>query len=70
VQFGKPDAGLGNARTATLPGDGLHESAEPVVRPYWLLDNIEAAIAAAVNALMKRLGVPESASSWSPGRCR
>ncbi len=23
LQFGKPDAGLGNARTATLPGGGL-----------------------------------------------
>ena len=57
VQFGKPDAGLGNALTATLPGGGLvgvrapmHESEEPVVRPYWLVDNIEAAIAAAVKA--------------------
>ena len=57
VQFGKPDAGLGNARTASLPGGGLvgvrapmHESEEPVVRPYWLVDNIEVAIAAAVKA--------------------
>jgi len=57
VQFGKPDAGLGNARTAVLPGGGLlgvrapmHETEEPVVRPYWLVDNIEAALAAAVEA--------------------
>ena len=57
VQFDKPDAGLGNARAATLPGDGLvgvrapmHESEVPVVRPYWLVDNIEAAVAAAVKA--------------------
>lgn len=57
VHFSKPDVGLGNARTAPLPGDGLvgvrapmHESEEPVVRPYWLVDNIEAAIAAAVKA--------------------
>ena len=42
VQFGEPDAGLGNARTAELPGGGLvgvrvpmHEMEEPVVRPYW-----------------------------------
>ena len=46
VQFGKPDAGLGNARTAALLGVGLvgvrppmHEKEEPVVRPYWLVKN-------------------------------
>jgi predicted enzyme related to lactoylglutathione lyase len=57
VQFGEPDAVLGNARTAAPPGGGLvgvrapmHESEEPVVRPYWLVDDIEAAVAAAVEA--------------------
>ena len=57
VQFGEPDAGRGNARTAALPGGGLvgvrapmHEAEEPVVRPYWLVDDIEAAVAAAVKA--------------------
>jgi len=57
VQFGKPDAGLGNARTAALPGGGLvgvraplRETEGPVVRPYWLVDDIEAAVAAAVEA--------------------
>ena len=57
AQFGEPDAGLGNARTAALPGGGLvgvrapmHETEEPVVRPYWLVDDIEAAVAAAVEA--------------------
>ena len=57
VQFSGPDAGLGNARTAALPGGGLlgvrapmHESEDPVVRPYWLVDDIEAALAAAVKA--------------------
>ena len=57
VQFGKPDARLGHARTAALPGGGLvgvrapmHELEEPVVRPYWLVDDIEAAVAAAVEA--------------------
>ena len=57
VRFGEPDAGLGDARTAALPGDGLvgvrspmRESEEPVVRPYWLVDDIEAALAAAVEA--------------------
>lgn len=57
VQFGKPDAGFGNARTAALPGGGLvgvrapmHETEQAVVRPYWLVDDIEAAVAAAVKA--------------------
>ena len=57
AQFGKPDAGLGNARTATLPGGGLvgvraplRQTEEPVVRPYWLVDDIKAAVAAAVEA--------------------
>lgn len=53
--FGAPDPGLGNARTAPLPGGSLvgvraplRESEEPVVRPYWLVDDIETALAAAV----------------------
>ena len=57
VQFGPPDAGLGGARTAALAGGGLvgvraplRETEEPVVRPYWLVDDIEAAVAAAVEA--------------------
>ena len=57
LQFGEPDAGLGNARTASMPGGGMagvrapmHEAEEPVVRPYWLVDDIEAAVAAAVEA--------------------
>ena len=57
VQFGEPDAGLGNARTAPLAGGGLvgvraplRETEEPVVRPYWLVNDIEAALAAAVEA--------------------
>jgi uncharacterized protein len=57
VQFGAPDAGLGNARTAALPGGALvgvraplRETEEPVVRPYWLVDDIAAAVAAAVGA--------------------
>jgi predicted enzyme related to lactoylglutathione lyase len=28
----------------------MSESEEPVVRPYWLVDNIESAVAAAVEA--------------------
>ncbi len=57
VQFGEPDAGLGNARTAPMAGGGLvgvrapmRETEEPVVRPYRLVDDIEAAVAAAVAA--------------------
>jgi len=55
VTFGDGDAGLGGARTAPLPGGGMlgvrapmHETEEPVVRPYLLVDDIEAAVAAAV----------------------
>jgi uncharacterized protein len=57
AQFGNPEAALGNARTAAMPGGGLlgvraplRPTEEPVVRPYWLVDDIEAAISAAVNA--------------------
>jgi predicted enzyme related to lactoylglutathione lyase len=57
ASFGAPEASLGHARTAALPGGGrvgvrapLHESEVPVVRPYWLVDDLEAALAAAVHA--------------------
>jgi predicted enzyme related to lactoylglutathione lyase len=57
VTFGKPDAGLGNAQTAPMAGGGLvgvraplHPTEQPVVRPYWLVDDIEASLAAAVAA--------------------
>lgn len=57
VTFGEPQPELGNARTAALAGGGLlsvrapmadHE--QPVVRPYLLVDDIEAAIKAAGEA--------------------
>ena len=55
VTFGDGDAGLGDARTVPMPGGGMlgvrapmHETEEPVVRPYLLVDDIEAAVAAAV----------------------
>ena len=57
VQFGEPVPGLGGARTAALAGGGivgvrspLRETEDPVVRPYWLVDDIDAALAAAVQA--------------------
>jgi predicted enzyme related to lactoylglutathione lyase len=57
VQFGKPDAALGNARTAPMTGGGLmgvraplRETENPVVRTYLLVKDIEAAVAAAAKA--------------------
>ena len=56
-QFGEPIAELGNARTISMPGGGqvgvrapMHADEEAVVRPYWLVTDIEAAVAAAVEA--------------------
>ncbi|MGQ0735749.1 MAG: VOC family protein [Acidobacteriota bacterium] len=57
VSFSDPEAGLGNARTAALAGGGLvgvrapmHETEAPVVRPYLLVDDIDAAAKAAAEA--------------------
>ncbi|MDF1800376.1 MAG: hydroxylase [Planctomycetota bacterium] len=54
VEFGEPDVALGSARTATLP-DGstlgvrapMHAQEEPATRPYFLVPDIEAAVATA-----------------------
>ncbi|HEX5416889.1 MAG TPA: hydroxylase [Chloroflexota bacterium] len=53
VTFGSADPLLGGARTALLPDGGsigvrgpLHNTEEPIIRPYWLVDNLEAALAA------------------------
>jgi len=51
VSFGAPDELLGGARTCALP-DGsivgvrgpLRDNEDPVVRPYWLVDDIENAV--------------------------
>lgn len=57
VAFGPPVAAFGDARTASLAGGGrigvrapMHAAERPVVRPYVLVDDIEAAFAAAVAA--------------------
>lgn len=57
ITFVGGDPGLGGVRTAALPGGSLlgvrpplRESEEPVVRPYWLVDDIETSLAAAVKA--------------------
>lgn len=46
--FGEPDSRLGNARTAKLQNGGLigvraplHETEQPTIRPYWLVDDID-----------------------------
>jgi predicted enzyme related to lactoylglutathione lyase len=57
VQFGEPDAGLGGARVGSLADGGLvgvrsplRETEDPVVRPYWLVTDIDAALAAVIRA--------------------
>jgi uncharacterized protein len=54
VSFGQADQSLGGARTAKLAGGGmlgirapLRPSEKPVVRPYWLVKDIKASVAAA-----------------------
>lgn len=54
VTFGEPIAEFGNARTANLKGGGrigvrapMRDTEEPVVRPYLLVDDIQAAVEAA-----------------------
>lgn len=57
VTFGEPDPDLGGARTAALASGGwvgvrppLRPSEPPVVRPYMRVDDLQAAVAAAVQA--------------------
>ena len=54
VRFGSADPLLGGARTAPLADGGsvgvrgpLRDTEMPVVRPYWLVDDLEAALHAA-----------------------
>ncbi len=57
VTFSEPQLELGGARTATLAGGGrvgvrgpMRETEEPVVRPYLLVDDVEAAVEEAAKA--------------------
>lgn len=54
IKFGPVEPLLGGARTAHMPGGGsigvrgpLRDTEKPVVRPYWLVDDIEGALEAA-----------------------
>ena len=54
VRFGEPEPGLGNARTAAQKGGGrigvrapMRADEEPVVRPYLLVEDIDAAVGTA-----------------------
>ncbi|MGH9742022.1 MAG: VOC family protein [Candidatus Acidiferrum sp.] len=54
IKFGSPDPLLGGARTAPLSNGGsigvrgpLSDTEKPIVRPYWLVDDIAAALDAA-----------------------
>jgi predicted enzyme related to lactoylglutathione lyase len=54
VEFGEGRPELGNARTALLANGGMigvrapmRDTEDPIVRPYLLVENIEAAVAAA-----------------------
>lgn len=51
VKFSEEDELLGGAKTCTLPDDTiigvrapLRETEEPIIRPYWLVDDIEKAV--------------------------
>ncbi|RMG04100.1 MAG: hydroxylase [Planctomycetota bacterium] len=57
VQFSPPVPELGGARTARLDEGGLlgvraplREDEDPIVRPYWLVEDIDSALAAATRA--------------------
>jgi len=69
VSFSEPDELLGGARTCTLL-DGsivgvrgpMRDTEEPVVRPYWLVDDIEKAVtnleATGAQVAMPPMGIP------------
>lgn len=64
VAFSDPVPALGNARTAALPGGGrigvrapMRDTEAPVVRPYFLVENVAASIEA-VRAEGAEIAVP------------
>lgn len=64
VKFGAPDELLGGARTCKLPDDSiigvrgpLRETEDPVVRPYWLVDDIGSAVSS-VEAQGAKIAMP------------
>ena len=64
VQFGEADECLGGARTCHLPNGSfigvrgpLRETEAPIIRPYWLVEDIEKAIAS-VKAQGAEIAVP------------
>lgn len=72
VTFGEPVEALGNARTTELRGGGLlgvrspmHAAEDPVVRPYLLVDDIEAAAAKATAQQVEFAMPPTKVASGS-----
>ena len=70
VTFSEPNSNFGGARTAKLDGGGLigirgplRDTEKPVVRPYLLVDDIEAAVQSAAEAgaeiAMPPMDIPE-----------
>ena len=75
VVFSEPIAEFGNARTADLEGGGrigvrapMRDTEEPVVRPYVLVDDIEAAVKAAEEAGAK-VALPPMEIPGGQGTC-
>jgi uncharacterized protein len=57
INFSAPDPSLGEARTALLETGAtlgirapLRDTEAPIIRPYWLVENIDAALTAAAKA--------------------
>ena len=64
VSFSEPDELLGGARTCVLSDNSIvgvrspmRDTEEPVVRPYWLVDDIEKAVAN-IEAAGAKLALP------------
>ena len=64
VQFGEADELFGGARTCQLPGGSiigvrgpLRDTEDPIMRPYWLVEDIEKAVGS-VKAQGAEIAVP------------